>query len=416
MHLSEKMSMENNAANQESNGEMFVHRVASSGKVLKFKVDKYGTPPSKHTISSQEVMMSAGKQNARELVDNFEANCSPNAIPSLEQSEISAAEATRINKISLFDNAKVASPDEIANTAAAVDKPIMVHTCNECGKSFKEMISLHGHKGVHRREEKKHMRMMMAEQQPTVSSQKPRKTKKDEMKTTLIAAQTLEMLLMEFKWHQKDNLSASMTCSNKHISADEETDEMREIAEFLETRAQSFCEDSTMHVSSSSASIAKCFVCTTCKKTFSSSNALGGHMSIHSNKRTKYSLLEDGGAGSTWEHVCDKCNEKFPTGQILGGHKRKHWWEEHYKAKALLEAQNVKPPLTILPHHELERTGLVVVPTDENIQPAGTTGLVVAAHTVPLACDDVQKPQQAMTQGNEIELPVPSGVSDEDLA
>ena len=67
MDLSEKMSMENNAANQESNGEMFVSRVASSGLVLKFKVDKYGTLPSKHTISSQEVMMSGGKQNVTEL-------------------------------------------------------------------------------------------------------------------------------------------------------------------------------------------------------------------------------------------------------------------------------------------------------------------------------------------------------------
>jgi hypothetical protein len=57
----------------------------------------------------------------------------------------------------------------------------------------------------------------------------------------------------------------------------------------------------------------------------------------------------------------------------------------------------------------------VVVPTDEKIQPAGTE-LVVAAHTVPLACDDVQQPQQAMSLGNEIELPVPSGVCDEDVA
>ncbi|CAD6272651.1 unnamed protein product [Miscanthus lutarioriparius] len=39
----------------------------------------------------------------------------------------------------------------------------VVHTSNECGKSFKEISSLNGHKRIHRREE--HMRMM-AEQQP----------------------------------------------------------------------------------------------------------------------------------------------------------------------------------------------------------------------------------------------------------
>jgi hypothetical protein len=378
MDLSEKMSMENNAANQESNGEMFVHRVARSGFVLKFKqVDKYGTLPSKHTISSQEVMMSGGKQNVRELLDNFEANCSPNAIP------------------------------------------LLLHTCNECGKCFKEISSLHGHKGVHRREEKKRMCMMMADQQPiaveashVVSSPKPREKKKNETKTIWFAAQALEMLSMEFKQHRPDFLSASMTYSNKHISANEETDEMREVAEILVTLAQSFCKDITVHVSSS-ASIAKCFVCTTCKKMFSSYHALGGHMSIHNNKPTKNSLLEDGGAGSsgggrercTWKHVCDMCNKKFPNGQVLGGHKRRHWWEEHYYKMALLEDRNVKS----------ERSGLVVVPTDEKIQPAGTE-LVVAAHTVPLACDDVQQPQQAMSLGNETELPVPSGVSDENVA
>jgi hypothetical protein len=26
----------------------------------------------------------------------------------------------------------------------------VVHTCNECGKSFKEINSLNGHKGIHR--------------------------------------------------------------------------------------------------------------------------------------------------------------------------------------------------------------------------------------------------------------------------
>lgn len=33
----------------------------------------FGTLPSKHTISSQEVTMSGGKQNVRELLDNFKA-------------------------------------------------------------------------------------------------------------------------------------------------------------------------------------------------------------------------------------------------------------------------------------------------------------------------------------------------------
>jgi hypothetical protein len=40
--------------------------------------------------------------------------------------------------------------------------------------------------------------------------------------------------------------------------------------------------------------------------------------------------------------------------------------KEHYKM-ALLEDQNVKPPLLIFPHHEAKRSRLVVVPTNENI-------------------------------------------------
>jgi hypothetical protein len=43
-----------------------------------------------------------------------------------------------------------------------------VHTCNECGKSFNEISSLNGNKGIHRREEYKHS-IMMAEQQPVIA-------------------------------------------------------------------------------------------------------------------------------------------------------------------------------------------------------------------------------------------------------
>jgi len=92
-------------------------------------------------------------------------------------------------------------------------------------------------------------------------------------------------------------------------------------------------------------------------------------MSIHNNKPTKNSGTSSSNGGrewSTWKHMCDKCNVKFPTRQIINGHKRKHWWEEHYKM-ALLEDQNVKPPLLIFPHHEAKRSRLVVVPTNENI-------------------------------------------------
>jgi hypothetical protein len=62
---------------------------------------------------------------------------------------------------------------------------------------------------------------------------------------------------MEFKRHWPDDLSADMTCSNKHISADEETDEMREVAEILVALAQSFCKDSIVHVSSLASNFAQ---------------------------------------------------------------------------------------------------------------------------------------------------------------
>jgi hypothetical protein len=43
----------------------------------------------------------------------------------------------------------------------------VVHTCNECGKSFNEINSLNGHKGIHW-QEYKHMCMMTEQQHVTV--------------------------------------------------------------------------------------------------------------------------------------------------------------------------------------------------------------------------------------------------------
>lgn len=55
--------MADSSANQESHGEEFISRATSSGMVVKFKVDKYGTFSSESTILLQEVR-SSGRENA----------------------------------------------------------------------------------------------------------------------------------------------------------------------------------------------------------------------------------------------------------------------------------------------------------------------------------------------------------------
>jgi len=72
---------------EESRGEQFVCRVASSGLVLKFKLDKHGAFPSESTIPLQEVR-SSDKENATDPLDHSEVKRAQNVIPLLEQYEI----------------------------------------------------------------------------------------------------------------------------------------------------------------------------------------------------------------------------------------------------------------------------------------------------------------------------------------
>ncbi|KAK8447620.1 hypothetical protein SEVIR_8G108400v4 [Setaria viridis] len=427
MHVSEELGMADSSANQESHGEEFIRRVASSGMIVKFKVDKYGTFSSESTIPLQEVR-SSDRENASDPFDNFEINSDRNVIPSLGQPQITNMESS--GEISILENVKMANLDQGINravmvgnstTVIAVDNAAIginetsssgnakmdnmenviavksspenllvratengsgsgsdMHICDQCGKSFEKIGSLHGHMGSHGREGYKHMRMM-AEQpipvdasQPTVVSLPvPKKKKKRKLKHILEPSRALVEMSMAPVCHPKfgtatTDLSASVTFSSDAHSSGE-TAETREVAEFLTTLVERIRKD-TVKVPSPPAT--EGFVC--CNKTFYSTHALGGHMSIH-NKR-KNTLLEDGSAGSssgsgqrcTSKHVCSKCNKSFPTGQSLGGHKRKHYYEE-YKMISPADG-NMKPPIP-LPHETVPSSVLAVLPTVENMKP-----------------------------------------------
>ncbi|KAK8952683.1 Zinc finger protein ZAT9 [Platanthera guangdongensis] len=75
------------------------------------------------------------------------------------------------------------------------------------------------------------------------------------------------------------------------------------------------------------------FQCATCKKSFHSYHALGGHRANH--KRSKSCCSQNTIFGVTGQHTpatagksslheCDLCGKIFSSGQALGGHKRSH--------------------------------------------------------------------------------------------
>ncbi|XP_057548681.1 zinc finger protein ZAT3-like [Amaranthus tricolor] len=109
------------------------------------------------------------------------------------------------------------------------------------------------------------------------------------------------------------------------------------------------------------------FECSSCKKTFTSHQALGGHRASHKNVKgcfaitknnveddqcmgTKTSSQDDAtglqlslglGQGVQTAHKCTICFKLFPTGQALGGHMRCHW-EKNEEAQNNLDL-NVPP-------------------------------------------------------------------------
>ncbi|TKY52837.1 Zinc finger protein ZAT11 [Spatholobus suberectus] len=68
------------------------------------------------------------------------------------------------------------------------------------------------------------------------------------------------------------------------------------------------------------------FECRTCKRKFSSFQALGGHRASH--KKPKLDVKEQGKflrlGNKPKKHECSICGQEFPLGQALGGHMKRH--------------------------------------------------------------------------------------------
>ncbi|ONK55888.1 uncharacterized protein A4U43_C10F1990 [Asparagus officinalis] len=79
----------------------------------------------------------------------------------------------------------------------------------------------------------------------------------------------------------------------------------------------------------------RAYVCGTCKKSFASHQALGGHAASHNKEKNKKGEEDGNGPNKDRkksgdgdhekEHVCETCLMSFATGQALGGHMRKHF-------------------------------------------------------------------------------------------
>lgn len=72
------------------------------------------------------------------------------------------------------------------------------------------------------------------------------------------------------------------------------------------------------------------YACWMCDKVFTCSQALGGHMTLHRQKKGKsvavavaVAVSDDHNSGRV--HECWVCHEAFDSGQALGGHMRKHF-------------------------------------------------------------------------------------------
>ncbi|KAF8765313.1 hypothetical protein HU200_008686 [Digitaria exilis] len=361
----------NDSANQESHGEHFVRRVASSGLVIKFKVDKYGTHPSESDIPYQKVV-SNDRENVRHTINNVEVNCAQNVTQLLEQSEIREVETCR-DAIPFLENAILAHQDHGINRALSVDNSATVadnivplesitedcgaiklnetsssenakmnvmtgnfspenfeirmatengssfrsnvHICYWCGKSFEKKISLDGHIGSHLREDYKLIRMTQQEPIPVqnshntvVSLPMSNNKKKPTLKHFWEASRALEDMSMAPVWHPKHGTATIDLSTSVTFSSDEHSS--GEAAEM--TEAADFLTKLVERICKEAGKVplpssGGSIVCRICNKMFSSYQALGGHMSIH-NKHTN-SMHVDSASSSSGKG--EKCTPEY---------------------------------------------------------------------------------------------------------
>ncbi|KAK1274195.1 Zinc finger protein ZAT5 [Acorus gramineus] len=86
------------------------------------------------------------------------------------------------------------------------------------------------------------------------------------------------------------------------------------------------------------------YTCTTCGRTFSSFQALGGHRTYH-NKAEKDRPMEEPNPSTVMPskvHGCNVCEKVFPSGQALGGHMRSHF-NAHAQSKREKEPYQAVP-------------------------------------------------------------------------
>ncbi|CAL4993690.1 unnamed protein product [Urochloa decumbens] len=306
--------------------------------------------------------------------------------------ETSSSENSKMNDMENVMTRKSSLEDfEVTATEYGSDYGSEPHICDQCGRGFKEISSLNGHMCSHRREEYKCIRMMSKQSIPVEASH-------TEAARTLKhfwgSSKALVEMSTAHAWNPKYgtasiDLSASVTLSSDAHSS-KETVEMREAAEFITILAdRNYDEIVTVPLPRS---VEGTVLCAICNKAFSSYQALGCHMSIHS--KPKNSLLGDGtgtsndsGERGTWKYACRKCNERFPTQKSLGGHTRRHW-QEAFKMTSSTDEKNWKPPVP-LPLETMQSSGPVVLPTDESMQPP-----------VLLASDNVQPTRLELSVSN----------------
>ncbi|KAL6865134.1 hypothetical protein ACP4OV_016285 [Aristida adscensionis] len=449
MQLDEQLDMENSSAKQESSGQ-FVRKVSSSGLVLKFKVDNYGTPSSNSTILPKAVRF-----NDKEIGPARLENCGPiEKDPSLQESEMIISNADSGNNTSFLDNIAIGPhPKEVNNKVdrsatmlpnAAADNsakgvyetssseiaklnntgniilakgqqenPLAIaidngsgsfvtdkmHACHHCAKSFKTIEALNGHMGKHRREEYQLIReslkkLASMEISETAAEVTPRSSyhqkETPEVREIWKASHALVNISREYEWQQMEHgaKAIDVLAGGKTSSHTDTSEYTEDMREVAEIMIEMKYPDNEDTVKMPSSPSLGGFMCITCNKTFDSYQSLQDHKLSH--KKPKKIKAEDtaGSCNSSGKrHNLFKCKKCKKT-FATGQSLGGHKRKHYWETERMKEAKkNVKPPV-----QPLEPAGLV----DVKVQYASTE-LMVDDGTVHLPeppAYDVQQPQE----------------------
>ncbi|KAK1273707.1 Zinc finger protein ZAT5 [Acorus gramineus] len=208
--------------------------------------------------------------------------------------------------------------------------PSKVHGCNVCEKVFPSGQALGGHMRSHFNAQCKLCGKVFRSLKALYGHMRCHSSPPSDEKLRMEEAAECLLLLSGGHWVEDHHPSADSEATP--VSADSEAEEKKK---------------------------KRLYTCTTCGRTFSSFQALGGHRAYH-NKAEKDHPMEELSPSTVMPskvHGCNVCEKVFPSGQALGGHMR-----SHFNAHAQSKREKEKEPCQAVPITGLFDLNLPAVP------------------------------------------------------